>query len=204
VLVDDLDGAVHRRYGGMADPVYLIDAEGRVAFYGMWTHGPSLQRAIAELLERGGVGAPVGERDGVDQTPHLAHALVAGWHALPRGGRRAILDLELAAPTSAALIFLGHLARPLLAPLALRATPLPGRTRALVGGVLGAAAGVGAVAARRRGSSTTPDSARLPSVDRRPAAKGGTGERDVRLPGQGGARHRRQQGDRPGDRRGVR
>lgn len=116
----------------------------------MWTHPPTLQRAIAELLARGGRGAPVGHGGGIDRRPHLGTALVAGWHALPRGGRRAILDLELAAPTSTVLMFLGHRARPLLAPLALRSSPLPRHTWLLLGGALTAASGLVA-AARRRG-----------------------------------------------------
>jgi hypothetical protein len=60
VLVDDYVGTVHREYSReMADPSFLIDANGRVSFYGMWTHAPSLKRAFDELLAQGGVGAPV-------------------------------------------------------------------------------------------------------------------------------------------------
>ncbi|MDQ3043585.1 MAG: hypothetical protein M3R06_00330 [Chloroflexota bacterium] len=33
VLVDDLEGTVHQVYSGLADPTYLIDAEGRVAYF---------------------------------------------------------------------------------------------------------------------------------------------------------------------------
>ncbi len=42
VLADDLQGTVHQVYGGLADPTYLIDADGRVAYYDMWTHAPTL------------------------------------------------------------------------------------------------------------------------------------------------------------------
>jgi hypothetical protein len=60
VLVDDYAGTVHRQYSKeMADPSFLIDAEGKVAFYGMWTHAPALKRAFDELLAGGGTGAPV-------------------------------------------------------------------------------------------------------------------------------------------------
>jgi hypothetical protein len=51
VLVDDYEGTGHRTYSQeMADPSFLIDAEGRVAFYCMWTHAPSLKPAFDELL----------------------------------------------------------------------------------------------------------------------------------------------------------
>jgi hypothetical protein len=132
----------------MADPTYLLDADGRVAFYSMWTHAPTLRRAIDALLAAGGTAAPVA--GGIDRSPHVATAIAAGWHALVRGGRRAVLDLELAAPTSAALIYLGHLARPALAPMALRSAPLPPPARiALAGGALVAALALAGGARRR-------------------------------------------------------
>lgn len=131
VLVDELEGTVHRAFGEMAAPSYLIDVTGRVAFYGMWTSAPRLKQAIDELLARGGDGPTVA--GGVDRAPHLFAALVNGWRALKRGCARAVLDYELAIPGAATLTFLGHVARPLLAPLALRATPLPAAVRLAVG-----------------------------------------------------------------------
>ncbi len=123
VLVDDLAATVHQRYGSMSDPVYLIDAAGRVAFYGMWIDGPTLKRAIDQLLAQGGQGPPVA--GGIDRRPHLLPAFVEGWRTLSRGGTRAVLDALLAFPIPAVFIPLGYLARPLLRPLVVRATPLP-------------------------------------------------------------------------------
>lgn len=127
VLVDDLPGTVHQAYGNMPDPVYLIDADGRVAFYGMWTHPPTLQQAIEELLAQGGRGVVLG--DGIDHVVHLLGSFVGGWQGLRRGGWQAVFDYELGSPPAASLTFLGSLLRPILAPLALRATPLPTSTR---------------------------------------------------------------------------
>lgn len=56
---------------------------------------------------------------------HLFASFVNGWHALRRGGVQAVIDYEIGTPPAATLTFLGHLAKPLLAPLALRTTPLP-------------------------------------------------------------------------------
>ena len=42
VLVDDLEGTVHQVYSGLADPSYLIDVDGRVAYYNMWSSSPVL------------------------------------------------------------------------------------------------------------------------------------------------------------------
>jgi len=131
VLIDDLAGTVHQTYGGMSDPVYLIDAVGHVAFYNMWAHAPSVKTAIDELLVRGGQSGPVS--GGMDRTPHMAASFVNGWHGLRRGGWRSVLEFELATPGAATLTFVGHLAKPILAPLALRTAPLPVSTRVALG-----------------------------------------------------------------------
>lgn len=126
VLIDDLEGTTHQVYGGLADPTYLIDAEGYVAFYNMWTHVPTLHRAIALLLGQGGRGVVLG---GIDSYPHLLPSLADGWRGLRRGLPQSFIDLETSAPTLASGTWLGHRLRPLLAPLALRAEPLPGPVR---------------------------------------------------------------------------
>lgn len=147
VLIDDLAGTVHRAYGGMSDPVYLIDAEGRVVFYNMWANAPSLSTALVELLLPSGPDAVVS--GGIDRVPHMAASFVNGWHGLRRGGWGAVLDFELATPGATTLTFLGHLAKPLLAPIAMRSTPLPPTTKAIfVGGIT--AATVLAIRLRRR------------------------------------------------------
>jgi len=98
VLVDDLRGSVHRKYGKLPNPSYLIDKSGRVAYRCMWARPDLLASAVVELLE-------VQRRTGKD------HAVVAGgedrrmpksfpllytYRALKRGGRRSIADMEKA------------------------------------------------------------------------------------------------------------
>lgn len=126
VLVDDLPGTVHETYSrGMADPTFLIDAEGQVFFYGMWTHAPTLHRAITGLLGEGdGSRSP-----GLDRTPHLLASFVDGYRGPRRGGRRAVLEYDLGAGGAGTLSFLGNKAKRVLGPVALRSTPLPGKTR---------------------------------------------------------------------------
>jgi hypothetical protein len=96
VLVDDLAGTVQHAYGGLAAAVHLIDTEGIVVFCGTWGQAPALRGALDDLLARGGTGAPAGK--GVDRRAHLAAAIVAGQRGPVRGGRRALLDLELGFP----------------------------------------------------------------------------------------------------------
>ncbi len=128
VLFDDLRGTVHQVYGGLSDPTYLLDADGRVAFYNLWTHAPTLHGAIEVLLAQGGRGIV---RGGVDRQPHLLPALTNGWHGLERGLPQSATDLELA-------IWLGSRLRPLVGPLTLRSRPLPAPARLAL--ALGAAA----------------------------------------------------------------
>lgn len=71
-------------------------------------------------------------------------------HSRKRGGARAVLDYELAVPGAATLALLGNVVKPLLAPLALRATPLPAPARLALGGGLVRAATLGVWMLRRR------------------------------------------------------
>lgn len=121
VLVDDLEGTTHQTYGGLADPTYLIDCDGRVSYYNMWTYAPSLHQAIEALLSQGGRGVAL---EGVNRNPHLLPALTSGWKGLQRGLPQSYVDMELATPGSATLTGLGYLLRPLLAPVTQHARPL--------------------------------------------------------------------------------
>lgn len=149
VLVDDYAGKTHRVYSSeMTDPVFLIDSDGRISFYLMWAHAPTLKRAIDELLERGGRGVVAG---GIDKMVHLFASFVNGYHGLKRGGKRAVREYNTGAFGAGALTFLGSKAKPLLAPLAPHAAPLPAGARlALLLGGLAASATLVA-RARHRG-----------------------------------------------------
>ncbi len=122
VAVDDLQGTAHQVYGGLADPTYLIDADGRVSFYNMWTHAPTLHGAIEELLNQGGRGVVKG---GTHRQPHLLATITDGWKGLRKGFPQSAVELELSAPGMASGPWLGYQIRPLLAPFTLRGKPLP-------------------------------------------------------------------------------
>jgi hypothetical protein len=135
ILVDDLEGTVHQQYGGLADPTYLIDPDGRVAYYCMWTQHDSLDRATEALQAQDWRGVVNG---GVDQIPHMTPAVLDGWPALQRGLPQSFIDLELASPGAATGSWLGY---------HLKHMPLPAKV----------ALGAGAIAflalrARRRAS----------------------------------------------------
>ncbi|CAN5607358.1 hypothetical protein BH24ACT26_BH24ACT26_08690 [soil metagenome] len=122
VVVDDLSGHTHRTYSReMADPSFVLDGDGSVAFYGMWTHVPTLKRALDEVLEREGAGALAA--GGKDRAPHLFASFVDGYRGPRRGGRIGVLEYDLGGLGAGTLSFLGNKLKPWLAPLALRAAP---------------------------------------------------------------------------------
>jgi len=139
VLVDAVNGRVHRLYGGLADPTFLLDLDGRVAFSQAITHAPTLHTALRALEARAGRGVVLG---GIDRRPHVLPVIAGGWPALQRGAPQSIIDLETALPTAALLPWLGQWLRPVLRPIALRDTPLPWSARAALAGVVVAGAAV--------------------------------------------------------------
>ncbi len=136
VIVDDVEGTAHRAYGGLSNPSYLIGTDGRVSFYAPVTGAPRLHRALEELAAGGGRGVVSG---GIDLVPHLLTPFIEGWRALERGRPQSTDDLSRALPGGVSLLLAGRAVRPLLAPLVLRARPLPSRTRAALLGVVATA-----------------------------------------------------------------
>lgn len=123
VLVDDLDGTVHRAYGGLPNSAYLIDADGLIAFKDQWASAATLRVALDALLEHEGRAAPVA--GGVERTMHLLGPMAYGWSAIQRAGDPATRDLWRTMPPLALLLWLGRFLRPVLAPLVDRGRPLP-------------------------------------------------------------------------------
>ena len=134
ILVDDLNGKIHRRYGSLPNATYIVDKSGRVAFRALWTRPNVIEEALDELLER------QQERDTEHAIVHggeatsmpLTAAMFHAHRALERGGRKAIEDFrrELGVPGR-----LVHAASRVAEPIAL----YPGRAIAaalLAGGVI--------------------------------------------------------------------
>lgn len=136
VVVDEVDGAVHQAYGGLANPSYLIGTDGRVAFYAPVTGAPRLHKALEVLMAGGGRGVVSG---GIDLVPHLLPTFTEGWRALERGQPQSTDDLSRALPGSIGIFRLGRMVRPVLAPVALRTRPLPATIQAALAGAVGTA-----------------------------------------------------------------
>ena len=147
VLVDELEGAVHRQYALLPDPSFLIGTDGRIAFIDYWTHAPTLHRALERLMEMGGRGV-VGE----SRAMHPLATMTDGWPAIRRGLPQSFVELETAGPGFASSVWLGWQLRGVLGPLARRGTPLP-RGQRLALGTAAVAIGATAAALAMRGRS---------------------------------------------------
>jgi alkyl hydroperoxide reductase subunit AhpC len=92
IIVDDLDGSIHRKYGLMPNSTYMIDKSGRVAFRALWTRPNVVEDALQELLER------QEDRDvdhavvhgGEDRSIPVRYGLFHSHRALRRGGESAV------------------------------------------------------------------------------------------------------------------
>lgn len=49
ILVDDLDGTVHRCYGSMPNMIYIVDKNGRIAYKAMWTDHEEIASVLSNL-----------------------------------------------------------------------------------------------------------------------------------------------------------
>lgn len=93
VLVDSVDGAVHRRWGAGYNSVFVLDAEGHVVVRRFWNEPTDVSTALAVMrdglrpipVERTRFGAPS------ERGP-------TGSEMLERGGRQAVRDFATDAP----------------------------------------------------------------------------------------------------------
>jgi hypothetical protein len=49
LLVDDLEGTVHRLYGSLPNMVYIVDRDGRIAYKAMWTDHAEIEAVLENL-----------------------------------------------------------------------------------------------------------------------------------------------------------
>ncbi len=87
VLVDHLDGAINRAYGGAWNPVYVIGPDGRVAMRRAWNDPAAVFAALEGLRTGTAVSIP----ESVEMA-RLPGRRPMGSRLLERGGRQALLD----------------------------------------------------------------------------------------------------------------
>jgi hypothetical protein len=96
ILVDSLDGAAHRRYGGMPNMAWIFDRGGRPVYKADWTNVDSIRSAIEVMLnmtaqrQAGRVFAPFR----VERLEYRARDPQAFMAALERNGPKAAREFE--------------------------------------------------------------------------------------------------------------
>ena len=96
VLVDDLRGSIHRKYGKLPNSTYLIDKAGRIAFRCLWTRSRIVHQALQELLEaqhERGIDHLV-VLGGEDTDIPSRQAMLSAHRALERGGLKAVRNFR--------------------------------------------------------------------------------------------------------------
>jgi peroxiredoxin len=93
VLVDSLEGQVHRLYGGAWNPVYVIGPDGRVVMRQAWNH-PRDVNDVLDALQR---GRDIAIAESIDMADEPGRSPI-GQRLLDRGGLRALEDFYRTAP----------------------------------------------------------------------------------------------------------
>lgn len=96
IIVDGLRGTIHKKYGKLPNPTFLIDKSGRVAFRCLWTQPSVVEDALQTLLERQrdrGVEHAV-VNGGEDRSMPMSYALIHSYRALERGGEQSLEDFR--------------------------------------------------------------------------------------------------------------
>lgn len=170
IVVDDLSGAIHRKYGKLPNATYIIDKSGRVAFRSLWTRPEVIDEALQDLLERQnerGVEHAV-VHGGQDKSMPSASAMLHTHRALKRGGKQAMRDFarEMGMPGRAA-IHTSRVARPIAENPVKSALIVSATAGVIVGGFL-----LGRYLRERRFRTRTPYDIESLGVPRRRTGQG--------------------------------
>jgi hypothetical protein len=96
IIVDEVNGNIHRKYGKLPNPTFIIDKSGRIAFRSLGTRASVINAALDELLE---VQHEEGKDhaivcDGQDLSLPSPQLLWRAHRALERGGRRSLSNFR--------------------------------------------------------------------------------------------------------------
>jgi peroxiredoxin len=169
IIVDELRGPIHRKYGKLPNSTFIIDKSGRIAFRALWTRPGAVEDALEALLERQrdrGVEHAI-VNGGEDRSFPLSYAVMHSYRALERGGEKSLDDFRQALGPRARLVLASSR---LAQPIALN----PGKAfaaAAIAGGVLTAGLLAGRKLRDKRLSQRQPYDV---YESRRPAERTGT------------------------------
>ncbi len=99
LLVDDLEGTVHRAYGEMPNMVYIVAKDGRIVYKSMWTHHGEIEAMLESMVQLDEAAAK-GMRLRASYTEKISY--VSGYapelsaRVLGRAGPKALADFQAA------------------------------------------------------------------------------------------------------------
>ena len=94
VIVDDLGGKIHRKYGSLPNATYVIDKAGRVVFRSLWSRSSAISQALDELFRRQEAGREDSVVLGEDKAVPMTYAMLHSHRALERGGDQALREFR--------------------------------------------------------------------------------------------------------------
>ena len=105
IIVDELRGPIHRKYGKLPNSTFIIDKSGRVAFRALWTQPSVVEDALEKLERQGDRGVDHAVvNGGEDRSFPLSYAMVHSYRAVERGGEKALSDFRAALGARARLV----------------------------------------------------------------------------------------------------
>ena len=63
IVVDDLEGSIHRLYGGRLNTCWIVDQNGRVSYKSEWASEPHLRKALENTFRTGKLALQGGYKD---------------------------------------------------------------------------------------------------------------------------------------------
>ncbi len=94
VLIDDLEGTIHRTYGFQPNMLYVMDKRGRVVFRALWAEAAALRRALTELLDREQKGSDTILGENLDVLVPFLHGMAEIPRVLRQAGSQAVEDFR--------------------------------------------------------------------------------------------------------------
>jgi peroxiredoxin len=96
VLIDELGGETHRKYGALPNASFIVDKSGRIAYRSLASHAPSLGAALEELVERekeSGTSHAI-VHGGEDSIAPSLKTFLNAYRAIERGGYDAVMNFR--------------------------------------------------------------------------------------------------------------
>lgn len=96
ILIDDVQGSIHRKYSGLSNPAFLIDKSRKVAFRSRWAKPQELRLAVEQLLQlQKKLGTEhVVVRGGEDLMAPFPYDRLRAFRAIERGGEDSVSDFH--------------------------------------------------------------------------------------------------------------